>query len=313
MCPIRTTVPAMNFAYDLAQLLRLRALERALAGGKTARLELIGTPVPPPRTVGVLSGSFNPLTRGHTALLDAALHQGVDAVLLLLPLRAVDKEAVTRASAADRALVLLAWAARNPRAGVALTNRGLYVDHAAMVGAHFPHSNLVFLVGHDKIVQIFDPRYYAVRDDALRLLFRHSTFRVAPRQGHGDAALQALLAQPENRAFADNVLPLAVDADVDTLSSTRVREAAATGAPWSTLAPRDTVEFVRDAQPYAPASRLPDGEEIDRYGLRTAVLDAIASGRLDATSDAAFAALCRMACADDEDGRRLRRQLRSLR
>ncbi len=301
-----------DFVYDLPRILRLRALERDLARRPDAHLQTL-TPLPArPTAIGVLSGSFNPLTHGHEALVASAQREGLDAVLLLLPLRAVDKERVTRASALDRALVLSAWAERHPGVGVAMVNRGLYVEHAHLLAASYPASRVVFLVGHDKIVQIFDPRYYADRDVALRDLFGCSTVRVAPRQDQGHAALRSLLDRTENRAYAPGVAALAVDSDVAALSSTVVREAARVGTPWEDLAPPETVRFVHEAQPYAPPLRGSDGTEIDAYALRLALIEAIADGRPgfppDPTPDT-FAALCRAARGDTPESRRLRARL----
>ncbi len=301
-----------DFIYDLPRILRLRALERDLTRRPDARLQPLAPLPARPTAIGVLSGSFNPLTRGHEALAAAAQREGLDAVLLLLPLRAVDKEGVARASALDRALVLSAWAERHPGVGAAMVNRGLYVEHAHLLAASYPHSRVVFLVGHDKIVQIFDPRYYADRDAALRDLFGRSTFRVAPRQDQGHAALRSLLDRAENRAYTPGVAALAVGSDVAALSSTVVRESAYAGTPWEDLAPPETVRFVQEARPYAPPLHGSDGTEIDAYALRLALIEAIADGRAGFPPDPnpdTFAMLCHTARGDTAEGRRLRARL----
>jgi nicotinic acid mononucleotide adenylyltransferase len=300
----QSTAPAIPFPYDLPRLLWLRERIRSLGDKTEPALDVLHAPAAAPRRVGILAGSFNPLTHGHVALVEAA---EADAVVLVLPLRAVDKEGVTRAAAEDRALVLLEWARCRDRVGVALVNRGLYVEQAALLAAHYPGSELSFLTGHDKIVQIFDPRYYAERDTALRELFRLARFHVAPRAGRGTEALHALLDEPQNRAFAAAVTALALGEDVDALSSTLVREAAGTGKPWEDMVPEETALFMREALPYTPPTRLPDGEEIDAYGLRLALIAAAAAGRLDPA--ASFMELCRTARDATVEGRRLRAML----
>jgi len=298
-----------DFVHDLPRLLALYHAEQEVARRRTPVLRHL-TPLPPaPRAIGVLAGSFNPLTRGHTALAEAARRVGLDGMLLLLPLRAVDKELVTRASAIDRALVLTEWARRHVGmgVGVALTNRGLYVEQAALLAARYPASRIVFVVGHDKIVQIFDPRYYTERDAALRALFTRASFRVAPRAGQDDAALRGLLSRDKNRPFAGGVAPLAIDTDVDALSSTVVRERARNGEAWEALVPDEAARFISAAHPYSPPTRLSDGEEIDRYGLRLALISAATAGRLD--EDVDLAELYRAACAGTTEGRRLRNAL----
>lgn len=293
--------PTVPFPYDLPRLLWLRERIRGLGDRMEPALDLLHMPAGTPGRIGVLAGSFNPLTRGHVALVEAA---ETDAVVLLLPRRAVDKEGVTRAAAEDRALVLLEWARRRDRVGVALVNRGLYVEQAALLAAQYPNGELIFLTGHDKIVQIFDPRYYVERDAALRELFHLASFRVAPRAGRGADALHALLAAPQNRAFAAPVTALALGEDVDALSSTVVRAAAGAGEPWEDMVPQEAALFMREALPYAPPIRLPGDEEIDPYGLRLALVDAVAAGRLDPA--AGFMELCRTARDATPAGRRLR-------
>jgi len=328
----------LAFLYDLPRLLWLREVEQQLQRQSEPALHVLrpGTPHPPPsspsrgegeqrvstlpctgraaggdgalNSIAVLSGSFNPFTRGHEALVTTARREGVGAALLVLPVRAIDKEGVARAALVDRALVLLQWAARHEGAGVALVNRGLYLEQAALLAAQYPSSAITFLVGYDKVEQIFDARYYADRDAAVEALFRLATLRVAPRQGRGHDALDALLQREENRRFAAHVTPLALEADVDALSSTTVREAAHAGSSWEPLVPEETTLFLREALPYSPPIRLPDGEEIDAYGLRLALIDAAAAGRLDASAD--FAALCREIRAATPRGKSLRAWLR---
>jgi nicotinic acid mononucleotide adenylyltransferase len=301
---VNDPTPKPAFLYDLPRLLWLRAVEQQLQRETEPALHVLRPLTQAPATIAVLSGSFNPLTRGHEALVTAARREGVGAVLLVLPVRAIDKEGVARAALVDRALVLLQWAARYGGAGVALVNRGLYLEQAALLAAQYPSSAITFLVGYDKVEQIFDPRYYANRDPALEALFGLATLRVAPRQGRGTDALDALLQREENRRFAAHVTPLMLEADVDALSSTTVREAARAGQPWQALVPVETAVFLREALPYSAPVYLPDGEEIDVYGLRLALVDAAAAGRLGPGAD--LAALCQEARAPTPEGKRLR-------
>jgi nicotinic acid mononucleotide adenylyltransferase len=176
------------------------------------------------RRVALLPGSFNPPTSAHLALAREAEASGqVDAAVYVLSKRTVDKEHVT-GLALDERLALLCALAEQSGDGVAFVNRGLYVDLAAAFRASLPEAReLVFLVGFDKIVQIFDPKYYTDRDAALRELFALASFLVAPRAEAAADELRELLAQPENRQFADRVRQLAIDARYRDVSSTRAR------------------------------------------------------------------------------------------
>lgn len=196
----------------------------ALAGGRRLRAAM---------RVGVFAGSFNPLTRAHVALANTARRAaGMDALIWACAAASVDKERVERAALVDRLAQMQAFVAGRRRDTLALLNRGLYVDEARTIRALLaPSAELTLIVGYDKIVQIFDPKYYADRDAALRALFSLARLLVAPREGEGAEALAALLAQPENRPFARHVRYLDVPAGYAHDSSTEARVLAAETPP----------------------------------------------------------------------------------
>jgi len=199
------------------------------AGPPEARLVRAAAPS---GRVGLLPGSFNPPTDAHVALARAGRAAGLRCVYYLLSKRTVDKERVTGIPLADR-LDLLSGIAAASGDGVAFVNRGLYVDLAAAMRRTLPSAELVFLVGHDKIVQIFDRRYYPDGDAALEALFSLAAFLVAPRAGAGGDDLAALLAAPENRRFAARVGRLTLDERHRDASSTRVRDGRSHDVPPS--------------------------------------------------------------------------------
>lgn len=158
------------------------------------------------RRVGLLAGSFNPLTRAHVALAEAARAAGrLDAILWTLSVVTVDKERVERASLVDRLLQLHAFIGAGPDA-LALMNRGLYAEQADVARALVPQiEELVIVVGFDKIVQILDPRYYDDRDAVLDRLFACATLLVAPRVDEDEASLYMLIQREENRRYRDRI------------------------------------------------------------------------------------------------------------
>lgn len=233
-------------------------------------------------SVGVLAGSYNPLTLAHLVLAAAARAQaGLDLVVWTMAAVTVDKERVERAAVADRLAQLAALASACPGAAVARTDHGLYVDQARAFRALLaPGARLSFVVGFDKIAQIFDPRYYADRDAALAELFALTDVLVAPRAGMGASTLAALLAQPENARFAPHVRFLAVPDDYAQDSSTEVRALAATAVPDDTdgvassdrlraLAPPEGVALV------ATGAYRSGGPSLDRYVWRARWLRAL--------------------------------------
>lgn len=266
--------------WDLALLLHDRALLASLDPRAAPTLLPVAARQPnPPRRLGLLAGSFNPVTLAHVHLARAALRSGrCDAVWFLMSVRTVDKETATGALLEDRLAVLRRVVDDTDPAhlGVALCNRGLYVDQAEAAGALAPPpEEVVMIVGFDKIVQIFDPRYYDDRDDALARLFARTSFLVAERAGSGAEALQALLARRENRPYAPRVSALVDPSlhDVSQLSSTRIRAAVAGSSDdVARDVPSAVAAFVRETGAYAKAEG-----PADRYAVRAALLSAMAA------------------------------------
>jgi hypothetical protein len=155
--------------------------------------------------------------------------------------------------------------AERPDRAIAVVNRGLYVDQAALLRSALPGlSKLTFLVGFDKIVQVFDPRYYADHEAALDRLFALASFAVAPRAGRGFSDLDALLLEPANSRYASRIQPLAVPADVEVVSSSAIRAALARGEPPLPELPLVSRIFVEETGCYLPDSA--------RYARRAALL-----------------------------------------
>ncbi len=180
------------------------------------------------RRVCLLAGSFNPLTEAHVALANAARETAqLDVIIWVYTAITVDKERIVRAALPDRIGQLSAYVENpaDPESNLlALLNRGLYVDQANAIRPLLGvNAELFILVGFDKVVQIFDPRYYTDRESALHALFAQAKLLVAPRAGAGEADLAALLARHENTPFADNVLFIQVPPEYADESSTEAR------------------------------------------------------------------------------------------
>jgi nicotinamide-nucleotide adenylyltransferase len=236
---------------------RARAVAAAVADLQPAAPPRARLLHPPPAglgaRVGILPGSFDPLTTAHVALAAAALRRGpLDSLCYLLSVHTVDKVDRDHAALADRALVLLRHVARRPRQGVAVANRGLYVEEAeALLPLLPPGAALWFVVGFDKIVQVLDRRYYAEPDTALARLFALAGFLVAPRAGASAADLRALLARPENRAYAERVRHLPLPPAYRRDSATEARALLAAGRDPGRLLPPAAHEFVAATGCYA--------------------------------------------------------------
>src|SRR6266566_2995971 len=194
-------------SYTIQRFKTIQMLLDQLNPQAPSRALVVPDSATPEGKIIVFPGSFNPPTFAHLALLRQAWQfarvHGPMRIYAALSTHITDKERVERPLLLDR-INLLETVLRNHvrHTGIMLFNRGLYVEQAEAVHSSFPQvSNLYFLIGFDKIVQIFDPRYYEDRDAALHELFALAELLVAPR-GAGAAELAQLLDQPENRQFA---------------------------------------------------------------------------------------------------------------
>lgn len=294
--------------YDLGRLFALReAVERLdLTAPPTTHL-LYPETVPLSRRVGILCGSFNPLTLAHTELAEQA-HETyqLDYVFFTLAKVTVDKEQVTGLGLEDRLLLLSLYAERHDSIGVALVNRGLYVDQArafrSLLGAQV---ELQFIVGMDKLVQILDPRYYQDREAALRQLFALSSLIVANRGDMAEAEFEQLLDQPENRAYRSHVRFCPLPGGLADVSATAVRQALAAGESVTSRVPTDSAAFLAETRAFAPPRQY-DGEVVDGYAVRQQLLTILTEVRSWAEQEVDFRNLVRAALAADATGRTLR-------
>jgi nicotinic acid mononucleotide adenylyltransferase len=272
-----TKANAIHFSsYTIQRFKRIQALLDQLdPQAPSQALVVPGSPTPEGKII-VFPGSFNPPTVAHLALLKQAWQfarvHGPMHMYAALSTHITDKERVQRPLLLDR-IYLLETVLRNHarHTGIMLFNRGLYVEQAEAVQNAFPQvSDLYFLIGFDKIVQIFDPRYYNDRDLALHELFDLADFLVAPRGEAGPEELGILLDRPENRQYAGHVHALALSAAYRNISSTRIRE----GLPArGQEVPSEVRRFIHETHVYDPPVELQDGTKIDQYGERMRAIE----------------------------------------
>ena len=251
--------------------------------------------------VGILPGSFNPPTVAHLELARAAWRRfDLDRVVFSLSSVIVDKERVEGLCREDRLLLLSLIAADFPWAGVAVVNRGLYSDQAPAFRAGLGASRLWFIVGMDKVLQIFDPRYYDDRDRALDALFAHAELIAANRQEWGRGELESLLGQPSNQSYRERVRPLTLPPHLKEQSSSAVRSGVEGGASFHELLPETAREFIAAT-----------GAFRDRYELRVAAVEALCSVRRWGGTEGALERLLTRSAEPGEDGEALRELLRT--
>ena len=250
--------------------------------------------------VGVLPGSFNPPTAAHLELARAARRRfELDTVAFSLSSVIVDKERVEGLCREDRLLLLALLTADDPWAAVVVVNRGLYSEQAPGFRTCFGvDADLRFIVGMDKVLQIFDPRYYEDRDAALDTLFAHVRLIAANREDWGDEALRALLDRPENAPYRDRVQPLTLSPHLRDQSSSAVRRGVERGEPAGDAVAPAVREFIEATGAYR-----------EPYELRVAALDTLYTVRLWAEEQVALDALLARAEGPGQTGGSVRELL----
>ena len=226
---------------------------------------------------------------------------GLDYVVYSLSSVIVDKERVEGLCREDRLLLLSQLAQDHPWAAVAVVNRGLYSEQAPAFRRSFGGDlDLRFIVGMDKVLQIFDPKYYDDRERALDALFAHVRLVAANREDWGASELRALLDQPANIPYRDRVEPLTLAAHLKDQSSSAVRRGVGEGSSWD----GDVPEVVRAFVAATGAFR-------DAYDLRVAAIDTLYAVRRWAEAEVSLKTLLARAADPGESGEPVRKLLRT--
>jgi nicotinic acid mononucleotide adenylyltransferase len=287
--------------FDLASLFALRELIEGLDRSAPPVLRSI-TPMNHPREVALLPGSFNPPTAAHTLLAERAMREGFDTVVFTLARTTVGKKQ-TGLIPEDR-LLALRMTCERPLV-VAACSHGLYADQAEAAASAFPGANITFLVGSDKVIQIFEDRWYENKHLALERLFSRARLLVAPRANQAEHLKHIL---QSNRVWSDRVDVMRLHPAVSDLSSTRVRGLLRSGAEPSGLVPSAVAELLMKVRAFAPPV-LVGSEEVDAYDVRARLLDMLWTERGHEGANVDLRALVRTAVAPGEPGRMLRAML----
>jgi nicotinate-nucleotide adenylyltransferase len=186
-----------------------------------------------PSRLGILPGTFNPLTVAHMALARAALSH-VDEVVYILP-RVFPHKIYSRASFAQRVQMLSAAAGENPGFSVAAADGGLFVEIAAECRAAYGDEvAFTFLCGRDAAERIVNWNYG--RPGALGEMLRQFDLLVAARGGEYDPPAE----------FRASIRSMELAGEFDHVSATEVRAMIARGEAWEDLVPAAIRQQVRE-------------------------------------------------------------------
>ena len=184
-----------------------------------------------PRRLAILAGSFNPPTRAHLALAEAAL-TFADEVLFVLPKIFPHKE-YAGASFDQRIRMLRTATAANRNWSIGLADQGLFIEIANEAKPHYPDSDLWFVCGRDAAERIAAWDYG--HPEAFTKMLEVFGLLVARRQGE-------YTPPPE---LADRILSLPFE-NYDEHSSTEVRDRIKRGAEWRHLVPESIANEIEE-------------------------------------------------------------------
>ncbi|HYZ94013.1 MAG TPA: hypothetical protein VFA34_16695 [Actinomycetota bacterium] len=188
-------------------------------------------PVDGSRVVFLL-GAFDPPTRAHVAILDAASRsEGLPGALCLTK-ELLAREGDVLIPPRDR-VELLDRIAVVRHFGLGIANRGTYLDvgRACLVHGIEP----TFVIGSDKLAQLADPSFYPDGMRGVTATFEELSFLVVPREG-------SAVDRDDVRVLdASDVFP---DDRTMGISSTEVRRRALAGGGLTGLVPPEVVASV---------------------------------------------------------------------
>jgi len=289
--------------YDLRSLFMFRETLEALdPKGEPRAVILDAAPEPVNGPVGVLSGSFNPPTLAHMELARSAREVfRLERIYFAISRVTVDKETIEGLILEDRLLLLTQLTEAMRWASVALVNKGLYLEQAAAFRKLLGQQTKVhFVVGMDKVIQIFDPGYYKDREKALRDLFAESELYAAGRGVWGEEELNRLLDRAENRAYREKIHYLPFPEEMRDLSAGELRNRIMAGEPVKGQLPPTVEKFVAASGTFKAA-----------YDTRSRLLDFLYHVREWAEKECDLKLLIRIAGEKSDRGKKLRETLSS--
>ena len=184
-----------------------------------------------PARLAILPGAFNPPTRAHLAMAEAALSV-VDEMLFALP-RAFPHKQYDGANFEQRLELLKAAIAGHPQFSLAVTDGGLFIEMAREARAAYGDSVAISLLcGADAAERIAGWDYGA--GAGIRDQLREFELLVASRGGPFEPPAE----------ISDRVRSITLPAGADLISSTEVRRRIRAGEPWQDLVPPSVAEVI---------------------------------------------------------------------
>lgn len=196
-------------------------------------MEFIRRAAGAPSRLGILPGTFNPVTVAHLALAQAG-QRHCGEVLFVLP-RAFPHKPYSGATLRQRLELLDAALGANPSFSLAVAEGGLFAEIAEECRQEYgPGVRLSFLCGRDAAERIAGWDYGS--PGAFAGMLRRFDLLVARRNGEFTPASE----------FQAGMERLDIPPEIEIVSATEVRTRVARGEAWEHLVPHPVRERVRE-------------------------------------------------------------------
>ncbi|MEK6977284.1 MAG: CinA family protein [Candidatus Hydrothermarchaeota archaeon] len=248
----------MGPIFEREELLRYISVYRRIkALGEEPRIDLLHRSGGRVERLGVLQGSFDPLTVAHEALIDGALKEGLDRALILVPTAHFHKDVALEenSSIADRGLVLEEYVRGRDGVDLGLSNVRRFVDLIDPVReAYGTGVRLTFVFGLDIFEMVLDRKYYDHYEEAMGRLFKEEVL-VAGRFGKN---VEDLLEGDAPPAWMEGgVREFSLPQPLGEVSSTLVRTVRRSGGDCAPYLPDVILSWIERRGLYRDSAKYP--------------------------------------------------------
>ncbi|MBW1981361.1 MAG: nicotinate-nicotinamide nucleotide adenylyltransferase [Deltaproteobacteria bacterium] len=199
--------------------------------------------------LGIIGGSYNPITRAHLVLSESARDQAKLHEVLLVLSKTPPHKVIFGASLPQRLEMMRLAVEEYPFISIGLCSHGLFLDICSALKQVYPAgTEFFFITGRDAAERILSWPYH---DPAAALEQMFSSFQllVFPRQGPLVLPQEQLL-----QRCAERIHQLRTPAAISHISSSLVRQYVREGKPFRHLVPEKVHDYIIAHQLYRNAN-----------------------------------------------------------